>query len=170
MCFLNKLYLRCGKMCLICSKTKFITNIINVTGIHTFSFYKRHTFTTTNITFITKHTQFTKINIDPVTGPKLEILRSCGGTVPPKVLKLYFFCVFFNKMCIICCKICVVYSKVKFITNIINVTRIHIFYFQTCLSLQTQFTTKHKHFIKTHIGPVAEPKCVPNNNWYRRKA
>jgi hypothetical protein len=38
------------------------------------------------------------------------------------------------------------------------------------ITINTKFTTKHKHFIKTHTGPVEGPKCVPNNNRYRRKA
>ena len=98
MCFLKKLYLRCGKTCVICSKAKFITNITNVTVIQTFSFYNnRHTFTTTDKIFTTKHTYFIKINIDPIAGPKSEILRSRGETVPPKVLKLYFFVYFLIK-------------------------------------------------------------------------
>ena len=29
------------------------------------------------------------------------------------------------------------------------------------ITTDTKFTTKHKHFIKTHIGPVTGPKCVP---------
>ena len=99
MCFLNKLYLRCGKMCLICSKTKFITNITNtnVARIHTFFFLQKTHIYHYGHKIYHKTYIFTKINIDPVAGPKSEILRSCGGTIPPKVLKLYFFVYFLIK-------------------------------------------------------------------------
>ena len=59
---------------------------------------------------------------------------------------------------------CVVCSKVKFITNITNVTRIHTFYFYNnrhTLSLRTQHLPQNTHFIKINTGPVAEPKCDP---------
>ena len=35
----------------------------------------------------------------------------------------------FDKICVRCCKMYVAYSKIKFITNITNVIRIHTFYF-----------------------------------------
>ena len=99
MCFLNKLYIRCGKMCLICSKTKFITNITNtnVARIHTFFFLQKTHIYHYGHNIYHKTYIFTKINIDPVAGPKSKILRSCGGTIPPKVLKLYFFVYFLIK-------------------------------------------------------------------------
>ena len=44
------------KMCVVCSKIKFITNITNVIGIHIFYFYNsKHIFITTDIIFTTKH-------------------------------------------------------------------------------------------------------------------
>ena len=58
-------------MCVVCNKVSFITNILNSTRIHTFSFYNnKHIFINTDIIFITKHINFIKINIDPVTEPK----------------------------------------------------------------------------------------------------
>ena len=61
------------KLCLVCNKIKFIINIINVTGIHTFYFYNnRYKFITTDITCTTKHTYFIKININPLAGPKCD--------------------------------------------------------------------------------------------------
>jgi hypothetical protein len=60
---------------------------------------------------------------------------------------------------------CVVCSKVNFITNITNSTRIHTFYFynnkHTFINTDTTFTTKHTNFIKINTGPVAGPKCSP---------
>jgi hypothetical protein len=57
---------------------------------------------------------------------------------------------------------CVVYSKVKFITNITNVTGIYTFYFYNnrhIIITDTIFTTKHTSFIKINIDPVVGPKC-----------
>ena len=143
-------------MCLICSKTKFITNITNVTGIHTFSFYKRHTFTTTNITFITKHTQFTKINIDPVAGPKSEILRSCGGTVPPKVLKLYFSVYFLIK--------CVSFV-VKYVQFVVKLSLSQI---SLMLPEFTYFIFRrvyhYRHNLPQNINILSKPTLVPQQN------
>ena len=51
-----------------------------------------------------------------------------------------------------------------FIINIINVIEIYIFYFynnRLDVFIDTKFTKKHKYFIKTYIGPVTGPKCVP---------
>ena len=60
-------------MYVVCNKLKFITNITNVTGIHTFYFYNnRHTCITTDTKFTTKHTYFIKINTDLVMGPKCD--------------------------------------------------------------------------------------------------
>ena len=166
MCFLNKLYLRCGKICVICSKANFITNITNVTVIYTFSFYNnRHTFTTTDKIFTTKHTYFIKINIDPIAGPKSEILRSRGETVPLKVLKLFFFFLYFLIKCVP-----FVVKYVQFVVKLsllqISLMLLEFTYFifitiDVFITTDTKFTTKHKYFIKTHIGPVAGPKCVP---------
>ena len=69
--------------------------------------------------------------------------------------KIVFF-FFFYQICVVC-------SKVKFITNI---TLLEFTYFifitiDVFITTNTKFTTKHKHFIKIHIGPVTEPKCVP---------
>ena len=51
MCF-DKNCVRCCKMCVTYNKFKFITNITNVTGIHTFYFYNnKHIFIATNIMF-----------------------------------------------------------------------------------------------------------------------
>ncbi len=53
MCF-DKICVRYYKMCVTCSKIKFITNITNVTEIHTFYFYNnKYTFITTDIIFTT---------------------------------------------------------------------------------------------------------------------
>ena len=61
-------------MYIICNKVKFITNITNVTEIHTFYFYNnRHTCIITDTTFTTKHTYFIKINTSPVAGPKWDL-------------------------------------------------------------------------------------------------
>jgi hypothetical protein len=55
-------------MCVVCSKVNFITNIINSIRIHTFYFYNnKHTFINTDTICITKHTNFIKINTDPMT-------------------------------------------------------------------------------------------------------
>ena len=58
----------------------------------------------------------------------------------------------FDKILYVYCKICVVYSKVNFITNITNSTKIHIFYFynnkHTFINMDTIFTIKHTNFIK----------------------
>ena len=58
----------------------------------------------------------------------------------------------FDKILYVYCKICVVYSKVNFITNITNSTKIHIFYFYnnkyTFINMDTIFTIKHTNFIK----------------------
>jgi hypothetical protein len=70
MCF-DKMYVRYNKMCIVCNKVNFITNIINSTRIHTFYFYNnKDTFINTDTIFITKHTNFIKINTSPVAGPK----------------------------------------------------------------------------------------------------
>ncbi len=29
------------------------------------------------------------------------------------------------------------------------------------ITTDTKFTTKYKHFVKTHTDPIARPKCVP---------
>ena len=56
-------------------------------------------------------------------------------------------------------------SKVKFLTNINHVTGIHTFYLynnkHTYITTNTNFTTKHIHFIKTNIDPIMGPKCDP---------
>ena len=71
MCVLIKSMLNVVKMCVICSKINFITNIINSIRIHTFYFYNnKHTFINTDTTFITKHINFIKINTNLVVGPK----------------------------------------------------------------------------------------------------
>jgi hypothetical protein len=58
-------------MCIFCSKFEITTNIANITGIHTYCFYNnKHTYTTANTKFTTKHKQFIKTNIGSVTGPK----------------------------------------------------------------------------------------------------
>jgi hypothetical protein len=47
--FFYKKCVGCGKLCVICNKVEFTTNITYVTEIHTFYFYNnKHTFTTTN--------------------------------------------------------------------------------------------------------------------------
>ena len=60
---------------------------------------------------------------------------------------------------------CVVCSKINFITNITNSTRIHIFYFynnkHTFINTNTTFITKYTNFIKINTGLVAGPKCSP---------
>ena len=45
----------------------------------------------------------------------------------------------FDQMCVSCCTMCVVYSKIKFIANTTNVTEIHIFYF---------YNNRHTYIIK----------------------
>ena len=54
------------------------------------------------------------------------------------------------------CKICVNYSKINFITNIINSTRIHTFYFYnnkyTFVNTDTTFTTKHTNFTTSMLS------------------
>ena len=63
---------------------------------------------------------------------------------------------------------CVVYIKVNFITNIINFTRIHKFYFynnkHTFINTDKIFITKHTNFIKINTGPVTGLKCSPDNH------
>ena len=64
--YFDKIYMRCCKMCVICSKVNFITNITNFTWIHTFYFYNnKHIFININTTFTTKQTNFIKINTNP---------------------------------------------------------------------------------------------------------
>ena len=48
------MYVKCCKMCVVCSKINFITNITNSTRIHKFYFYNnKHTFINMDITFTT---------------------------------------------------------------------------------------------------------------------
>ena len=60
----------------------------------------------------------------------------------------------------------VIYSKVKFTTNITYVTGIHKYYFynnrHTFTSTDTNFITKYTHFIKSDTVPdlIVAPKCV----------
>ena len=69
-----------------------------------------------------------------------------------------------------CCKICVIYSKVNFITNIINSTKIHTIYFYnnkyTFINMDTTFITKHTNFIKINTNPMMGPKCSPLCNMW----
>ena len=61
MCF-DKICVSYYKMCAVCRKVKFITNITNVTGIHTFYFYNNiHTFITTE--HLSLQTQYLLQNI-----------------------------------------------------------------------------------------------------------
>ena len=70
-------------------------------------------------------------------------------------------------------KLCIICSKIKFITNIINVIRIHTFYFynnkHTFTIIDTIFIIKHKHLIKIYIDFVAGPYCDLNNFTYFRE-
>ena len=60
----------------------------------------------------------------------------------------------------------IVCSKVNFITNITNSTRIHTFYFynnkHTFINTDTTFITKHINFIKINTDSIAGPKRSPN--------
>ncbi len=82
---------------------------------------------------------------------------------PIESIKNYNFYMYFDKMCIGCCKMCIVCSKVKFIINITNITGIYIFYFynnrHTFITITTDitFTTKHTYFIKINTDPIAGP-------------
>ena len=68
---------RCCKICVVCSKVNFITNITNSTRIHTFYFYnKKHIYINTDTTFTTKHTNLSKSTKVP--------WRDLS--VPPKIL------------------------------------------------------------------------------------
>ena len=68
--YFNKMCISCCKRYIVCSNIKFITNITNITGIHTSYFYNnKHIFIITDITFTIKHTYFIKINTDPVARP-----------------------------------------------------------------------------------------------------
>ena len=107
-----------------------------------------------------------------------EILRSHCRTIPPNVSKIVIFvcilikyCMYFDKIYVRYCKMCVVCSKVNFITNITNSTRIHTFYFynnkHTFINTNTTFITKHTNFIKINTGPVTGPKCSPQCRWER---
>jgi hypothetical protein len=86
---------------------------------------------------------------------RMEILRFCSETVSSKVSKIIIFmCVLIKCLSSVikCVQFC---SKVNFITNIINSTRIHIFYFynnkHTFINTNTIFITKHTNFIKINI-------------------
>jgi hypothetical protein len=71
--FFDNIYVSYVKICLICSKVEFITNITYIIGMHTFCFYNnKHTFTTTDTKCITRHTHFTKTNTNPIMGPKCD--------------------------------------------------------------------------------------------------
>ena len=66
-----------------------------------------------------------------------------------------------------CCKICVVCSKINFIINIINFTKIRIFYFYnnkyTFIHTNTKFTAKNTTFIKinkSHGGSKCSPSFI----------
>jgi hypothetical protein len=78
---------------------------------------------------------------------------------PSEGVKNYNIYVCFDKMSVKCCTMCVVCSKVNFITNITNSTRIHTFYFYnnkyTFINTDTTFITKHINFIKINSGPLA---------------
>jgi hypothetical protein len=78
-----------------------------------------------------------------------EILRFCGRTVSSKVSTIVIFiCVLIKKNCFSYCKMCVICSKVKFITNITNFTGTHTFYFYNnkhTLSLRTQHLPQNTH-------------------------
>ena len=62
---------------------------------------------------------------------------------------------------------CIIYSKINFITNITNSTIIHIFYFynnkHTFINTDTTFTRKNTNFIKINTNPVTGPKCSPES-------
>ena len=70
-------------------------------------------------------------------------------------------CVCSDKMYVRYCTMSVVYSKINFITNFTNSTRIHTFYFynnkHTFINTDITFTTKHTNFIKIDTGTVAGP-------------
>ena len=95
-----------------------------------------------------------------------EILRSCSRSVQSNVSKIVIFvCVLIKYLsgvvkCVLFC------SKVNFITNITNYTRIHTFYFynnkHTFINKDTTFTTKHTNFIKINTD-VARLKYFSNN-------
>lgn len=69
--YFDKMYVRYCKICVIYNKVNFIINITNSTKIHTFYFYNnKHTFINMDTIFTTKHTNFIKINTNPVEGPK----------------------------------------------------------------------------------------------------
>ena len=72
-------------------------------------------------------------------------------------------CVSFDKIYVKCC-MCVICSKINFITNIINSIRIHTFYFynnkHTYINTDTTFITKHINFIKINTNLVVGPKSL----------
>ena len=89
MCF-DTIYVRCWKMCVVCSKVNFITNITNSTIIHTFYFYNnKHIVINTDTTFTTKHINFIKINTNPMAGPKCS-------------LRTWYFCKFDFSSILVC--------------------------------------------------------------------
>ena len=101
-----------------------------------------------------------------------KILRSRCETILPNVSKFVIFmcvlikcCVYFDKYLSGVVKCVQFWSKVNFITNIINSTRIHTFYFynnkHTFINTDTTFTTKHTNFIKINKSLVVGPKCSP---------
>ena len=67
-------------------------------------------------------------------------------------------CVCFDKIYVRCCTMCIVYSKINFITNITNFIRIHIFYFYNnkhiFINSDTTFITKRTNFIKINTDLV----------------
>ena len=134
----------------ICSKIYFITNITNVIRIHTFSFYNNRQKFTTDVIFTTKHIYCTKINTNPVVGPKSKILRSHSGTVPLKVSKIVFFVYVLIKYVSFVVKHVQFIVKLSLLQISLMLPKFTYFIFtDVFITIDTKFITKHKYFIKT---------------------
>ena len=62
----------CGKLCVICSKVQFTTNISHVTRIQIFYFYNNIYNLPLLTQILPQNAHFIKTNTDPVMGPKCE--------------------------------------------------------------------------------------------------
>ena len=98
--------------------------------------------------------------IKKVEGNSQELLRDWDV----KGVKNYNICVCFDKIYVKCCKMCVFYSKVNFITISLILSKFTNFYFYNnkhIINMNTTFTTKHTNFIKINTDSVAGPSVPP---------
>jgi hypothetical protein len=66
----------------------------------------------------------------------------------------------------------IIYSKIKFIINIINITEIYLFYFYDNRHTFTNITftkkkKKNTYFININIIPVVDLRLTPHMGWNR---